>query len=175
VATYLSTDDPDFWGKGPEWSADARRLGAMAGYKIRHFVMADSDERPGEDAQQPPVVALMYMPPGCFMPRHSHASPRLEFILEGSYECEGRVLGRGDVMVSGPGETYGPNLVGPDGVLSVEIFSTPAGIGGQMEDSDLDTKSLLRRLQEEELTPQQREEEMRAYAERIRAQYRVTT
>ncbi len=164
---YLSKDDPDFWGQGPEWSADARELGAAVGIKLRHFVMADSDERPEEGQVKPPVAALMYQPPGFCLPRHSHASHRLEFIVQGSLEADGRVLGPGDVMWSPAGEVYGPHVAGPEGVLTVEIFSTTDGVGGQMVDPDVDAKGMLARLRSGDMTPEEREQEIREYAARI--------
>jgi hypothetical protein len=111
----------------------------------------------------------MYQPPGYVLPRHRHASHRLEVVIQGSLEVDGRVLGPGDVMWSQAGEFYGPHVAGPDGALTVEIFSSSDGIGGEMEDPDLDTKAMLARLRAGDMTPEQREKEMQAYAERMRA------
>jgi hypothetical protein len=170
---YLSSADEDFWGKGPKWSADARELGALVGIGIRHFVMADSDELPGDLASGPPVAGMMHLPPGAYIPRHSHGSHRFEVVVQGSYEVDGRVIGPGDVMVSRAGEMYGPMQVGPEGVLTVEVFSSPAGVGAETPEEDLSTKSLLVKLRSGTMSPQERQTAMQEYAERIRSRYKM--
>jgi hypothetical protein len=170
---YLSSADEEFWGKGPAWSADARELGALVGIGIRHFVMADNDDLPADLASGPPVAGMMHLPPGAYIPRHSHGSHRFEVVVQGSYEVDGRVVGPGDVMVSRAGEMYGPMQVGPDGVLTVEVFSSPAGVGAETPEEDLSTKSLLTRLRSGTMTPEEREAAMEEYADRIRAHYKI--
>lgn len=145
------------------------------GIGIRHFVMADDDELPEDLASGPPVAGMMQFPPGAFIPRHSHASHRFEVVVRGSYEVDGRVIGPGDVMVSKAGEMYGPMQVGPEGVLTVEFFSSPAGVGAETPEEDLSTKRLLTTLRSGTLTPDERETAMNEYADRIRSYYRLTS
>jgi hypothetical protein len=78
-------------------------------------------------------------------------------------------------MVSRPGESYGPMQVGPEGVLTVEVFSSPAGVGADTPEEDLSTKSLLARLRAGTMTPTERRAAMEQYADRIRSRYNVAS
>ena len=53
--------------------------------------------------------------------------------------------------------------------LTVEIFSSTDGIGGQMEDEGVDAKEMLATLRRDDLTEEERQAHMQAYAERMRA------
>ena len=71
------------------------------------------------------VVSMLRIAPGDTLHRHGHDCVRVEVIVQGSITLpDGSVLTSGDVMVSQPGEFYGPHVAGPDGCLSAEIFSS---------------------------------------------------
>lgn len=124
MAHYFQISEPDFWQAiTPEplrWSIDAARI---MDYEAGTVVMSDNPLDP--DA---PAATLLGLPPGGLLPRHAHPCHRVEVMVRGSIELDdGRVLKPGDVMISAPGEFYGPHLAGPEGSLSVEIFSKLTG------------------------------------------------
>lgn len=135
---YFS-EDPDFFKVGPK-SAEWVRAGVEAvGSRIANFVMADDSE----DAEAP-VASLLYLGPNDVLPRHSHDCHRVEVIVKGELSVDGKIMRPGDVSVSKPHEFYGPHIAGPEGSLSVEIFSRASGLFPQMEDDpDEETRKTL--------------------------------
>lgn len=91
-----------------------------------------------DDAGDPdaPAVLVLTMPPGYVMFRHAHRCHRVEVVVRGSMESDGRTLGPGDVMTAGPGEWYGPHVVGPQGCTTVEIFATFDGVFRVLAEDD---------------------------------------
>jgi hypothetical protein len=76
-----------------------------------------------------PAAVLLYMPPGATLRRHAHDCHRVEVVIRGSLDVgDGQMLNPGDVSTAAPGEFYGPHTAGPEGCLSVEIFSAAAGL-----------------------------------------------
>jgi hypothetical protein len=76
-----------------------------------------------------PLAMLLRLQPGQVLRRHSHACFRVEVLVQGTLDVgNGRILRPGDVATSAPGEAYGPHVAGPEGSLSVEIFSSARGI-----------------------------------------------
>ena len=95
----------------------------MAGWILASILMGDDETDPNT-----PVASMLWIAPGDTLPRHAHDCFRVEVIAVGSLEVAGgEVLHPGDVMVSRPGEYYGPHIAGPEGCLSVEIFSAAKG------------------------------------------------
>jgi anti-sigma factor ChrR (cupin superfamily) len=92
------------------------------------------------DESSAPKATLLQLPAGGVLPRHAHMCWRCEVVVHGSIEvADGRVLGPGDVMISPPGEMYGPHTAGPDGSLTVEIFSQ-ADAAHRFADPDLQAR-----------------------------------
>ena len=76
-----------------------------------------------------PAAVLLYIAPGKTLRRHAHDCFRVEVVIKGSVDVGGgQILYPGDVSTASPGEFYGPHTAGPEGCLSVEIFSTAAGL-----------------------------------------------
>jgi hypothetical protein len=124
------SDDPDFFKVGPK-SAEWVRVGVEAvGSRIANFVLADDSED-----SEAPVASLLYLGPNDVLPRHAHDCHRVEVIVKGSLTVQGKEMRPGDVSVSKPHEFYGPHIAGPDGSLSVEIFSRATGLFPEMEDN----------------------------------------
>lgn len=123
--TYLS-NDPGYFSVAPE-DLEYARVGAEAmGYRSAIFKVG------ADEAENPPAVVMLYLPPGAVLPRHAHDCYRLEVVVQGSMQTEdGMWLESGDVRTSDPGEAYGPHTAGPTGVLSVEIFSHTAGMDAE--------------------------------------------
>jgi predicted metal-dependent enzyme (double-stranded beta helix superfamily) len=111
--------DPDFFDAVTTPSLDWRRgLGSDSDMPMRlgKILLGDEDSAPS--------VTMLELPPGGVLPRHAHRCWRFEVIVRGSIETsDGKVLGPGDVMISPPGEMYGPHTAGPEGVLTAEVFS----------------------------------------------------
>jgi anti-sigma factor ChrR (cupin superfamily) len=114
---FIAKDDPDFWKAGPEFLQAIKQQAEAYGLKVANFMMGAQQD------DQAPVATVMYMPPNFVLPRHAHDCYRVEVIVQGSVDTGDRVLHVGDVMVSAPNEFYGPHTAGPEGSLSVEIFS----------------------------------------------------
>jgi anti-sigma factor ChrR (cupin superfamily) len=90
-----------------------------AGMGLTKFNMSEDTE----DAESP-LVMLLQLEPGFVLRRHAHDCHRVEIVVSGSLVLEdGQVLGPGDVSVTSPRVFYGPHTAGPEGCLSVEIFS----------------------------------------------------
>jgi hypothetical protein len=112
VPNYRTTD-PEYW-------QGART--PLAGVKSKDFFLG-----PAERAS--PRANLLEMEPGFVIARHAHNTERFEVILKGSLYIGDEVYGPGDVMIAGPGEYYGPKVVGPQGCTTVEFFTAPVDDG----------------------------------------------
>ena len=120
-------DDPDFWDNAPPARRDSHERAAAAGWKVSMYPMSDDI-----NDDEAPLAVLMYIPPGGVLPRHKHACHRVEVMVKGSLDLGGgRVIQPGEVHTSGPDEFYGPHIAGPDGSLSLEIFSAARGLVGE--------------------------------------------
>src|SRR3546814_20161550 len=92
---------------------------------------------PGDTAPNPPSAAVLEMPPGCRLPRHSHNTHRMEIVVRGSIITpDGEELRPGDVSLSGPGEFYGPLFAGSEGCLTIELFSGINGLAPVPDEDD---------------------------------------
>jgi hypothetical protein len=145
VAIHLNRG-PDFFETitpdAMRWSTHGTR--AMGeGWDLGSVVLAD------EVDDEAPVASLLRLPPGARLPRHAHECHRMEVVVSGSIDVGGGIVLRpGDVSVSRPGEFYGPHVAGPEGSLSVEIFSRCAGLPPLFDPEDEDAKVLGARVQE---------------------------
>jgi hypothetical protein len=94
-------------------------VGEAIGMKgVRHRIGDDSDP-------QGTHAVFATFPPGMVVPRHMHHCHRLEIIVGGSMVDEetGMNLTPGYVMLTEPNVYYGPHVAGPEGTVTVEIFS----------------------------------------------------
>lgn len=112
-------DDDEYFKTGPEhleWS----RVGTEAiGMKEANWVLS---EDPTDD--EAVLAKVLWMPPGYRLFRHAHDCHRFEIVVKGSIDVgDGKTLKVGDVSVSAPGQYYGPHVAGPEGCLTLEIFS----------------------------------------------------
>ena len=120
---YHSPRDPGFWDLEPDFLRPVQDACKPFDMNILHFVLGDPDD------PHTPVAAMLKLPPGGVIARHAHAVTRFEVVVQGSILVDGRTLLPGDVMLSRPGEFYGPHLAGPEGATTVEVFSSIQGTG----------------------------------------------
>jgi hypothetical protein len=72
----------------------------------------------------PPAVSVLEMAPNYTLFKHAHPCYRFEIIVRGEMTNEhGVVLKPGDVMTAAPMEVYGPHTAGPEGCVTLEVFS----------------------------------------------------
>jgi hypothetical protein len=128
--TIYRQTDPSIWENGPEflqWVRSPERAS-----EISMFNMSTDPEDP--DA---PMAMLLRLPPGYVLQRHGHDCYRVEVLIEGSLTVEGgHVLEPGDVSVTEPHVFYGPHIAGPEGSLSVEIFSRSTSVAALFENDE---------------------------------------
>jgi anti-sigma factor ChrR (cupin superfamily) len=117
-----ATTDPGFWGRFPEHLKYMDNAAKLMGVEGATFVLGDPND------ETAPAMAVMKMPPNFVLSRHSHRAERVEVIVSGSLDVGDRVLGPGDVMTAGYEEPYGKHVAGPEGCITVEIFSTLSGM-----------------------------------------------
>ncbi|MBV9661550.1 MAG: hypothetical protein JO337_10365 [Acidimicrobiales bacterium] len=85
--------------------------------RMTWFILGDDDS---EDA---PAAMVLDMQPGHVIARHAHDCERVEIVVSGSLDVGDRILRAGDIMVAHPGEFYGPHVAGPEGCMTLEVFS----------------------------------------------------
>ena len=132
---YYSVDDEGFWDIGPESMNWMKVVADAIDVKFARFPLGD----PEDDTT--PFASVLFMPPNYELWRHKHSCYRFEAILRGSIEVDGRPLGPGCVMTSAPYEAYGPYLTGPEGCVTIEIFSARSGLGTILDD-DTDPRAV---------------------------------
>jgi hypothetical protein len=96
-----------------------------------------------------PAAVLLYIAPGQVLRRHAHDCFRVEVVIQGSVDIGDRILYPGDVSAARPGKFYGPHAAGPDGCLSVEIFSAARGLSGYAPDDAEDDDAEFERQKKE--------------------------
>lgn len=127
---HYPASDPAYFSIAPEDLKYAQIGGEAMGYRNAIFRMGP------DGSKDAPAVVMLYLPPGAVLPRHAHACYRLEVVVQGSMLAEDGVwVHPGDVRTSAPGEMYGPHTAGPQGVLSVEVFSSCAGVDATFADN----------------------------------------
>lgn len=122
-------DDPDFWESSPEFLRPLQDACDPFGLRIVHFLMGAADD------PRTPAAAVLEMPPGYELPRHTHDCERFEVVVKGSLQVGDQVLGPGDVTTSAALEMYGPHIAGPDGCTTVEVFGALSGVGHTIFDT----------------------------------------
>src|SRR3954469_17604116 len=138
---YYSKDDPEFWDIGPESLRWMRVVADAINVKFARFPMGD----PEDDST--PFASVLQMPPNYELWRHKHDCYRVEVIVSGTLQVGDRTFGPGDVMTSAPGESYGPHVAGPEGTVTVEIFSSRKGVNFEFdEDPDPKVKAFFQGL-----------------------------
>jgi quercetin dioxygenase-like cupin family protein len=108
-------DSPDYW-RMPERFKSVADV-PFTDCPMAAFIMGDELH---DDA---PMAVVFKQPPGNVVTRHAHDCYRFEIIVSGSVDVGDRILHAGDVMTANPGEFYGPHVAGPEGCVSVEVFS----------------------------------------------------
>lgn len=134
--TSLVPNDPDYWTPLP-FFAGVSSTAQEHGLRIVHHPLGPSEE---EDST--PVAAILEMPPGYTLPRHSHNCERIEIVVRGTLTADGRELGPGSVLKAGADEFYGPHVAGPQGCLTVEVFASVRGVGNVTIDTPGGPQSL---------------------------------
>ena len=126
-----SMDDEEYWQNPERFRAmiDAANT-AVPNARVTCFPMGDPD------LDATPVAMMFQMDPGYVVTRHAHACERVEVVVRGSIDDGERILYPGAVMVARPGEVYGPKVAGPDGCLTVEIFSTMEGLYVRLSEAE---------------------------------------
>jgi hypothetical protein len=118
---YLHYDDPDFFENWPkEFAPFQERMRDHETLRLAYFLMGDS-------AANAPVAVALEIAPGESIPRHAHTCHRFEIVVRGTLHADGVTLKPGDVMISEPGVLYGPNIAGPEGCTTYEIFGDYEG------------------------------------------------
>ena len=130
MAVHLSTD-PGFWDNAPTARRESHDRAVEAGWAVSMYPMG-----PDPDADDAPLATLLWIAPGDVLPRHTHECYRVEVIVKGSLDVGGQVRNPGDVTTSEPNEFYGPHTAGPEGCLSVEIFSRSSGLVGRTPEGE---------------------------------------
>ena len=69
------------------------------------------------------MVAHTRYDPGLVLPRHSHASDSLIYILEGEVAIDGRLCGAGTQIVLPKDAAIGPLIAGPEGCTFIESYA----------------------------------------------------
>ena len=80
----------------------------------------------GRDARSGPWVYLVKFPAGQHVPRHSHESDRVEYLLEGEIEFEGEVVGAGGFSYITAGVEYEYDVLKDTTIFLV--FNGPPGL-----------------------------------------------
>jgi hypothetical protein len=112
-------------GLSPEFQAMVKAA------RVTHFLLGD----PRSDAT--PCMVLSKVPAFAVTPRHTHDCHFLTIVIEGSVYLPGGVMRAGDLYTIDPGEFYGPEVAGPEGVTRAELFSSLTGPAyGHYEDFD---------------------------------------
>ena len=124
---YYSHDDPAFWDIGPESMQWMKVVADAINVKFARFPLGDPED------ENTPFASVLFMPPGYELWRHKHNCYRVEVIIKGSLQVDDRTYGPGDVMTSNPGEAYGPHVTGPEGAVTVEIFSSRRGVNFEFD------------------------------------------
>jgi len=137
-------DDEGFWDIGPESLQWMRVVAEAVGVKFARFSLGDAED------EKTPFASVLCMPPNYELWRHKHDCYRFEAIITGSMRVGDRVLGPGDFMRSEPNEPYGPYFAGPDGCVTVEIFSARKGLSTIIDDdTDPRAADFLRSLRDD--------------------------
>lgn len=118
MAAYHYMADDEYWDRAPDFLRSLPAAQRAMGGRASFFVLGDWEENA-------PTALVLEIAPGEGVNQHAHPCHRFEIVVRGTLDVgNGRTLQPGDVMVSGPGEMYGPHVAGPEGATTVEVFST---------------------------------------------------
>lgn len=118
MAKYFKATEDEYW-QSPE---NYRTITSKSPVATSFFVIG------ADDSDVAPVAAVLALKPGDIIGHHAHSCDRFEVVVRGSLAVEGgETLVPGDIMVSRSGEFYGPHVAGPEGCVTVEIFSDAIG------------------------------------------------
>jgi hypothetical protein len=132
---YYSIEDDGFWNIGPESMNWMRVVAEAIDVKFARFPLGDPED------ESTPFASVLCMPPNYELWRHKHDCYRFEAIITGSIRVGDQTFGPGHVMTSAPFEAYGPYFTGPEGCVTVEIFSARRGLTSIMDD-DTDPRAI---------------------------------
>jgi hypothetical protein len=118
---FLSIDDADFWGRNTPEMEKIYEAGYGEENLTTSFFLL------GKRENNPVGVAVLRMGPDFVLQRHAHDCNRFEILVQGSLSVGDRVLKVGSVMITEPGELYGPHIAGPEGCTTFEILSDYEG------------------------------------------------
>jgi quercetin dioxygenase-like cupin family protein len=111
---HYSPNEPEYWAVPPKYEPMVDLSPTM---RMTWFILGDDDD---EDA---PAAMVLDMQPGHVIARHAHECERIEIVVSGTLDVGDRTLRAGDIMVAHPGEFYGPHIAGPEGCVTLEVFS----------------------------------------------------
>ena len=120
MANYSMDNDPDYW-RVPQRFKELAEFVPSTGARCAWYPMGD------ENDDEAPIAVVLSMEPGYVITRHAHPCERVEVVLRGSIETEGRTFVAGDVMTAHANEFYGPKVCGPEGCTTLEVFAAARG------------------------------------------------
>jgi len=95
-----------------------------------------------EDDPSAAVIEVLRLPPNYVLSRHHHSSHRFEMVVQGSVTVGDTTFRSGDIFITKPGEEYGPLTAGPEGCLSLEIFSDSDGVDATFDMSSVQDEQM---------------------------------
>ena len=107
-------DSEEYWENCPPELENFRSHND--GIRNAYFVM-------GKKEDDAPTVMIMDLPPGAVIRHHFHDCERVEVVIRGEIRVGDKIFRPGDVMTASLREAYGPNVAGPNGATTAEIFS----------------------------------------------------
>jgi hypothetical protein len=96
-----------------------------------------------EDDESAAVIEMLRLPPNYVLSRHHHTSHRFEVVIQGSVTVGDTTFGPGDIFITKPNEEYGPLTAGPEGCLSVEMFSDSSGVDATFDMDSVDEERMV--------------------------------
>jgi hypothetical protein len=93
------------------------------------------------------MVAHTHYDPNIVLPRHSHASDTLIYIIDGEVSIDGRSCPAGTQIVLPKDTPLGPLIAGPEGCTFIESYA------GDFTATHLDPEGYARLLAERGITP----------------------
>ena len=120
MPNYSMDNDAEYW-QSPERFRPMFEQASTIGNKASLFALGDATD------DHTPMVFVLKMEPGFVLTRHGHPCDRLEVIVRGSLEINGKVFRPGDILTAAANELYGPKVAGPEGCTTVEVFANATG------------------------------------------------
>ena len=130
-------DSEEYWEQAPErlrWASVGAR--AMQQGLALHVLGEEDDSSAA-------VIEMLRLPPNYVLSRHHHTSHRFEVVIQGSVTVGELTFGPGDIFITAPNEEYGPLTAGPEGCLSVEMFSDSSGVDATFDMDSVDEERMV--------------------------------